>query len=45
MMYTIVENGLTIAAIGTAAYVGLGWLMDLSVQMFTILAMMLPAVN
>lgn len=42
-MGTIVENGMTIAAAGTAAYVGLGWMMDGAVQIFEHMARLVGA--
>lgn len=42
-MYTIVENGMTIAAAGTAAYVGLGWMMEGAVKIFEHMARLVGA--
>lgn len=44
-MNTIVENGLTIATVGTTTYFGLTWLMEFAVRMFSVLATIIPTIG
>lgn len=42
-MSGIVENGLTIATAGTAAYLAFSWMQESAVVMYAKLALMLPS--